>query len=427
MDIAFKSSDVFARCAALTVGAFAGVVLLGWALDLPALKSVIPDNVPVKPNTAIALVLAAFSLGYLTNQSPPRPMRLLARAGALVVSLIGLATLTEDVFGWNLGIDDLVFGLPATTPPTYMPGRMAPHTALGFVFIGAALLMLHWRSNRLLAKILAVATGVIALLTLTGYIYSIEPLYRIGAHYRTALAFLLMSGGILKSPNRSLPIRHSNQLRDSPAVCAPTVNEPAFVISPAAPRDIFLVLSEVANGAAVGHFSNKLANPISADAKMLAWRCAKAILAGRSEVQDLGEHLQFVVARVGTQTVGAVLASSTQQGANKILTIETLVVADGFRRQGVGEALVRHFTGDNSNGAAVVLADCTPQSQSMQRLLRRLGFTRVHGPQHIANADESFLAPSLWSWQRSRQKPLASGQQGPTGMPRSRRRSRRLQ
>jgi hypothetical protein len=58
-------------CAAVT--AVLGLtVLLGWTVDVPLLKSVLPGAVEMKANTAVGLMLAACALFILGNRpSPP--------------------------------------------------------------------------------------------------------------------------------------------------------------------------------------------------------------------------------------------------------------------------------------------------------------------------------------------------------------------
>src|SRR2546430_11200230 len=59
--------------AAGVVAGVAAVVLLGWLLDSEPLKAVIAGRATMKPNTAIAFVLAAVSL-WLQRGSPAHPL-----------------------------------------------------------------------------------------------------------------------------------------------------------------------------------------------------------------------------------------------------------------------------------------------------------------------------------------------------------------
>ncbi|MEI8340986.1 MAG: CHASE3 domain-containing protein, partial [Verrucomicrobiota bacterium] len=118
---------------ALVVGA-GGMVLVGWALDISALKSILPGWVSVKPNTALAFVLTGIAVLFAACSSTG-----LSRLCGGVAGLIGLLTLSEYIFGWNPGFDQWLFHESAGTVGTSFPGRMAPDSALCFVLLAAGL------------------------------------------------------------------------------------------------------------------------------------------------------------------------------------------------------------------------------------------------------------------------------------------------
>lgn len=74
-----------------------------------ASKSVLPGLVTMKPNTALAFVLAGVSLWLLRREEADQRARRIAGACAFLVALVGLLTLGEYLAGWNLGIDQLLF------------------------------------------------------------------------------------------------------------------------------------------------------------------------------------------------------------------------------------------------------------------------------------------------------------------------------
>src|SRR5262245_12713008 len=119
--------------------AFAGVlvaflgllVLVGWALAVDTLKSILPIWVTMKANTAGAFLLAGASLAWLAL-SPSSRGQFRAHLGPALVALIGLLTFSQYLFGWDLGIDQLLFRESTEALGTSHPGRMAPTTALGF-------------------------------------------------------------------------------------------------------------------------------------------------------------------------------------------------------------------------------------------------------------------------------------------------------
>ncbi|MEK7755340.1 MAG: hypothetical protein AAB654_25675, partial [Acidobacteriota bacterium] len=186
------------------VAAVMGVlVLTGWWLDVAALKNVIPGHVSMKANTALAFVLAGTALTLL-SPTPISSKR--ARAGqwlALLVVLIGTLTLCEYLFGWQLGIDELLCTDDPDAAATPIPGRMAPSTAVCFVLLGLALMGIEWEPRRRFrpAEILALVAAIVSLISVAEYALDQPILYGFGHYTRmalhTAAAFILLSCGVL--------------------------------------------------------------------------------------------------------------------------------------------------------------------------------------------------------------------------------------
>src|SRR5690606_28866563 len=123
------------------------------------------------------------------------------QALALVVGIGGAATLSQDLVGWDLGIDRLLFAEQPGALGTASPGRMGPPASLSFTLAGVSLLLLHTGRVAALAQSVALGAGLVALLAVTGYAYSVDMLYGVagfmGMALHTALAFLLLSFGML--------------------------------------------------------------------------------------------------------------------------------------------------------------------------------------------------------------------------------------
>src|SRR5213078_4847433 len=85
------------------------LVLLGWAFDLLTLRSIIPGQPQMVPNTAVTFILASVSLWVLWRQKKSGRASITAWVCALAVILIGSFTLAEYLTGMNLGFDDLLF------------------------------------------------------------------------------------------------------------------------------------------------------------------------------------------------------------------------------------------------------------------------------------------------------------------------------
>lgn len=136
--------DRVRRIAPLSVGVLSvvagGLVLLGWSFDLLLLKSLRPEWVAMKPNAAVAFVLAGVAL--LPFSLPfSRPFVFLTRLCALLCGLIGLLALGGYIFPWDFGFDQWLFAEQAGAVATSHPGRMAPDAAACFVLLAAGLVV----------------------------------------------------------------------------------------------------------------------------------------------------------------------------------------------------------------------------------------------------------------------------------------------
>jgi PAS domain S-box-containing protein len=116
-----------------------------------------------------------------------------------LVLLIGAATAVEYLFAVDLRIDQLFFADPLGSHGTSAPGRLAPMTALGFVVLGLALLLLDTETRRghRPAQPLSLVAGLIAMMAICGYIYHAMALDKILLYTQvamhTAAALFLLS------------------------------------------------------------------------------------------------------------------------------------------------------------------------------------------------------------------------------------------
>jgi len=87
------------------------LVLVGWVFDLTVLKSILPIWVSMKANTAFCFVLLGIAMVLSSKRivvsQPIATFSLftVARLCALIAGIISLLTLSQYIFGWNLGID----------------------------------------------------------------------------------------------------------------------------------------------------------------------------------------------------------------------------------------------------------------------------------------------------------------------------------
>src|SRR5688500_735772 len=200
------------RCRGVAVAAAVIVTLagctglVGWIFDLELLKGLFSGGITMKANAALCLLLAGLALflsldGRPSLRSPPQIF-------GVSVAVVGGLTFGQHVFGWDLGIDQLMFREAPGAAATMKPGRMGPPASLSFLLGGISLLLLDVRTKRgqAPAQWLALGVALIASLPLLGYAYGIVPLYGVskftGIAAHTALAIAAFAVGLLAARPR---------------------------------------------------------------------------------------------------------------------------------------------------------------------------------------------------------------------------------
>jgi PAS domain S-box-containing protein len=117
------------------------------------------------------------------------------------VLAIGVLTLGEHAFGWDLGIDEVLFDEARNAIGTPVPGRTGANTAAVLALAGAALLLVdvEWRGVRP-TQMLAVAIGLIALVAYAGYVFGAQSLTAFGSTTvspQSAVAYVLLGTALL--------------------------------------------------------------------------------------------------------------------------------------------------------------------------------------------------------------------------------------
>ena len=200
------SLEALSRASSCMIAVVGLMVLVGWQFDSELLRTAFPGSTPVNPATAIALLLSACAL-WMHHQAKGRSdsglVRWLAVTAASLVFALGAITLIGYFVGHNLRVDQVLYGAQLAG------NRIAPNTGFALLLIGLALWLLNWprRLSRAMEQSVALFPTGIALISLLGYAYSAEGMYRIGDMQRMALPtaasfFLLGMGIICARPDR---------------------------------------------------------------------------------------------------------------------------------------------------------------------------------------------------------------------------------
>lgn len=177
-------------CASLAIG-LGLLTLIGWISGVPILASVRAKYIPMAPSTAFCFTL--IGVGLIAHRLIGAS-RWILRVAASVVLAVACAKLVEIFGNLNFGIDAWFVRNPGLfgAVPT---GRMAPMTAINFLFIGIGLFALTGKQPAKLAGPLGALAAAIGAVVLVGYWYGTPLLY--GGH--TIPVALSTAGGFFLS------------------------------------------------------------------------------------------------------------------------------------------------------------------------------------------------------------------------------------
>jgi PAS domain S-box-containing protein len=197
-------SLLMARFAAFTVAIIGAVILFAWQFSIPELTETVPGTGSMTPAAAAGTIAAAAGLFCFTF----RLTRPLARLIGFALIVLGLAVLSEDLFGFTLGIDEVLVRGDSLAAGAAEAGKlhMAPGITGSLIVFGLALLYAK-QGNILSAfsQILALIILAQILIVLAGYAYGVAAYYYPFPFTQMSIAaalsgFLLALGLLAASP-----------------------------------------------------------------------------------------------------------------------------------------------------------------------------------------------------------------------------------
>ena len=154
-----KLLDRFATFVGFFTAGFGLFILAGWTLHIQRMKTFLPGQVAVKANAAVCFLLIGLALALTKRkQTRHRLGSLVAGILAVFTAIIAALSFLEFQFGWDFGIDQLLFKAgPADLPGSVRAGLMAPLAALVFCLLGMAVALLNFEGRLCRASVQASA------------------------------------------------------------------------------------------------------------------------------------------------------------------------------------------------------------------------------------------------------------------------------
>ncbi len=226
------AADWIIRVSGAAASVIGAVWLLAWLTGRAAQWSA-AGILTMKMNMGIALLLAGAALLLMWPEQPTRPYRILGSIAASVVLATGMLTLSEHMFGWDLGIDQLFAKEPLGALATSSPNRIGVLGSASDAILGLGLLCLAGNRRRF-SPYLGLVVILINIVPAVGFLYGIVAFYSLprlsGIAWPTVIAMLCLGLGLVFSHRSSGPA--ALILREDPGGLMLRRTLPAAVLIP---------------------------------------------------------------------------------------------------------------------------------------------------------------------------------------------------
>ena len=178
------------------------LVLCGWIFHLESLKSMFQGSTSIDVITSLGLIFLGVSLRLLLPDPPRRAYRYWGLFFGTLVACIGAITVIENAFGADRRLNYLLSKGNVGVLTTPAPGRMPLITALTFLVLGVALLLVDRETPQgpRPAELLSLWGVFAGIMSLSGYVNGAAPVYRMFSYTQvavfTALVLFMMSAAI---------------------------------------------------------------------------------------------------------------------------------------------------------------------------------------------------------------------------------------
>jgi PAS domain S-box-containing protein len=167
----------------ILVGIIAFLDIIGWSFDIPWLKSLGLNWLPMKPVSAICFILCVTALVFITIDPVKKSLKIIPRLSGVIVSFVGLLTIIV-YSAWLISGSEITITGSTFLHLFLSPGnRMAFVIAVNFLVIGVIIIMLSLRIQQSdnIAHGLLILPVILSYLVPLSYILGTYHLYEIKA------------------------------------------------------------------------------------------------------------------------------------------------------------------------------------------------------------------------------------------------------
>lgn len=168
-------------------------VMIGWFIHNDFMRMLVPGQVKMKFNVASGFVLSSIVLLLYHFREKNKIWSYVSILLSVIVSLIGLLTLAEYIFGINIGIDEFFVKDELRTTAIYYAGRMSPLSAINLLLIGIGLLLLNKEKAAAFQFFYLFGIAFVSLLMLISFNFIADIPTYIGLAIHVAIGFITLS------------------------------------------------------------------------------------------------------------------------------------------------------------------------------------------------------------------------------------------
>ncbi len=179
-----------AKALSLIVMVGGSMVMVGWFLDIPQLKSILPIWVTMKFSTALCFFLSALILHALAGSLERRSGVVLPISAFVILLLMG-TLVASTLSGVRTGIEDFFVVEAEGAIKSTTPGRPSLGTMVNFILLATAGLLgtLDIRNSGFKLSVFGWVIAIVGGIAIGGYVLDAPLLYYTVEGWSTAMAF----------------------------------------------------------------------------------------------------------------------------------------------------------------------------------------------------------------------------------------------
>ena len=212
-----KLSQIIA-CVSICIGL---IVCIGWILDIPSLKSIIPNEVTMKFSTSISFIFSGVTIYFISryNEGKTGIAQIVVPISSFIVFLFMATLLTAYVFGITSGIEQLFVRENSDAVKTSHAGMPSFTTTVNFILIIVAG-MFSFSESRLKKWVTPIGyiISTIGIIAIMGYVVNQPSLYYYIDNVNSAMAihtsilFVILGIALILSRN-NITVQHSESVK----------------------------------------------------------------------------------------------------------------------------------------------------------------------------------------------------------------------